>query len=131
VALRQLAKEISDISTVSTIDTMAVLEVLLELIPKHLADGKIVRLGEFGSFGVTVSGNGAETTDAFAASMIKNNAIRFRPGREVQKVLKGCSEILKKAGIAVERHSDHFADDAEDEEWLAVCWKTRPACFNP
>jgi len=39
VALRQIAKEISDMSTVSTIDTMAVLEALLQLIPKHLADG--------------------------------------------------------------------------------------------
>lgn len=27
-------------------------------------------------------------------------------------------DILKKAGIRVERHVDHFADDADDEEWL-------------
>ena len=46
-----------------------------------------MRLGEFGSFGVTVTSNGAETEDGFASSMIKNNVIRFRPGREVQKVL--------------------------------------------
>jgi len=27
-------------------------------------------------------------------------------------------EILKNAGIHVERHRDHFADDAKDEDWL-------------
>jgi len=27
-------------------------------------------------------------------------------------------EILKNAGVHVERHSDHFADDARDEDWL-------------
>lgn len=28
--------------------------------------------------------------------------------------------ILTAAGLAVERHADHFAHDAPDEEWLAV-----------
>jgi hypothetical protein len=47
-----------------------------------------VRLGEFGSFMVTISSEGAETAEAFNASLIRSNAIRFRPGKEVQKVLK-------------------------------------------
>jgi hypothetical protein len=29
-------------------------------------------------------------------------------------------EILRSAGLAVERHADHFAPDAADEEWLKV-----------
>jgi hypothetical protein len=29
-------------------------------------------------------------------------------------------EILKDAGLAVERHRDHFEHDAEDEAWLEV-----------
>ena len=29
-------------------------------------------------------------------------------------------EILTTAGLTVERHRDHFAPDAPDEEWLAV-----------
>ncbi|MCH7859805.1 MAG: hypothetical protein IID14_08915 [Candidatus Marinimicrobia bacterium] len=27
-------------------------------------------------------------------------------------------QILRNAGINVEQHGDHFADDAKDEEWL-------------
>lgn len=29
-------------------------------------------------------------------------------------------EILRSAGLAVERHRDHFAPDARDEDWLAT-----------
>ena len=50
ITLRQLARQISEISTVSTVDTMAVLEALLTIIPREIADGNIVELGEFGSF---------------------------------------------------------------------------------
>jgi predicted histone-like DNA-binding protein len=47
--LRQLSERIAEISTVSSIDTLAVLESLLTVIPRYLLDGKIVRLGDFGS----------------------------------------------------------------------------------
>ncbi len=29
-------------------------------------------------------------------------------------------DILKNAGVNVERHADHFAHDAKDEEWLII-----------
>lgn len=29
-------------------------------------------------------------------------------------------DILRDAGIAVERHADHFRDDAPDEEWITA-----------
>lgn len=34
-------------------------------------------------------------------------------------------EILRQAGISVEKHADHFADDAKDEEWLAEIGRRR------
>jgi hypothetical protein len=32
-------------------------------------------------------------------------------------------EILKRAGLAVERHRDHFPPDCSDQEWLAEVGK--------
>jgi len=81
VTLRQLSREIADISTVSPIDTLAVLEALLLLIPKHIADGRIVRLGDFGSFSLTLSSGGADTEETFRHELIRSNHIRFRPGK--------------------------------------------------
>jgi len=87
VTLRELANEIAEISTVGHADTVAVIESLLQLIPRHVTAGKIVRLGDFGSFGVRLSTEGAETEAAFNAKLIKHLKMYFRPGSEVKKVL--------------------------------------------
>ena len=91
VSLRELAKEISTISTVSSPDVMAVIESLLQIIPKHLALGEIVRLGEFGSYSVRLSSEGAATEQTFNSSLIRGLNLNFRPGKEVEQVLQNIS----------------------------------------
>jgi len=87
VSLRELAKDISAISTVSSPDVMAVIESLLQVITKHLAQGEIVRLGEFGSYSVRISSEGADSEQAFNSRLIKGLNLSFRPGKEVEQVL--------------------------------------------
>ena len=82
VSLRQLAKMISEVATVKTADNMAVLEGLLNVMPMVLGDGKIVRLGDFGSFSVSVSGDGAPTADALTAVNIRKKTVKFRAAKE-------------------------------------------------
>jgi predicted histone-like DNA-binding protein len=89
--LRALGKEIAARSTVSPADTQAVLVALTEVLVQNLAEGKIVRLGDFGAFQVSVSSEGAETEAKFNTSLIKGSKVVFRPGidiREMQKNLK-------------------------------------------
>jgi len=88
VTLRELADEIAKISTVSVIDTKAVLDSLLEVIPKHITGGEMVRLGDFGSFGITLKSEGAETEDAFTSSMIKRVRLLFKPGKLFKKEIE-------------------------------------------
>ena len=91
VKLRALGKEIAARSTVSPADTQAVLIALTEVLVEHLTEGQIVRLGDFGSFQVSVSSMGAETEAKFNASLIRNNKVVFRPGidlKEMQNNLK-------------------------------------------
>jgi nucleoid DNA-binding protein len=54
---------------------------------EHLADGKIVRLGDFGAFQVSVGSEGAETEAKFNASMIKSSKVIFRPGIDLKEML--------------------------------------------
>ena len=89
--LRTLGKEIAARSTVSPADTQAVLVALTEVLVEHLAEGRIVRLGDFGSLQIAISSSGAETEAKFNASYIKGNKVVFRPGidlREMQNNLK-------------------------------------------
>ena len=84
---RQLAKQISAISTVSAADTMAVIEAFLEVVPQALADGKIVRLGDFGSFSLAVNSEGAVDAPSLSKNQIKKVSVRFRPGKEFTAVI--------------------------------------------
>lgn len=82
LTLRQLAKQIAARSTVSAADTLAVLESLLEVIPESLTDGKIVRLGDFGSFSLTASSEGVVEAKDLTSHQIKKLSVKFRPGKE-------------------------------------------------
>ena len=89
--LRALGKEIAARSTVSPADTQAVLVALTEVLVEHLANGRIVRLGDFGAFQVSLSSAGSVTETGFNASLIKGSKVIFRPGidiREMQNNLK-------------------------------------------
>ena len=87
-SMRTLAKRIAEISTVSTVDTMAVLEGLLTVLPQELADGNVVRLGDFGSFWLRTKTQGADTPEAVTANNILNVLPRFTPGREFKQALE-------------------------------------------
>ena len=88
VTFRSLSKEIAGASTtVSDTDVMAVLNDLTKVLSRHLSDGRIVRFGDFGSFQVSISSEGAEKAEKFSASMIKGAKILFRPGVDLRDML--------------------------------------------
>lgn len=87
LTLRDFAKRISRESTVSMMDTMAVLEGLLQIIPDEIANGKIIKLGDFGTFRTTLSSAGVATEEEFSPTKIKKLNIRFRPAREFRNLL--------------------------------------------
>ena len=85
--IRQLATEISKRSLLGAPEVYAVIEAFIDLIPDRLAEGRIVRLGEFGSFSVSISSEGVDDPSTFNGALIKSNSINFRPGKIIQKVL--------------------------------------------
>ena len=88
ITLRELSKEIAEISTVSVVDTTAVIESLLQLIPRHVTNGHIVRLADFGSFNVRIDSEASDTEETFKNSLINGVNLYFRPGKELQKALE-------------------------------------------
>ncbi|MEZ4646988.1 MAG: HU family DNA-binding protein [Chloroflexota bacterium] len=85
---RTLALEAADRSTLSDADMDAAMTNLLALIPRHLAEGKIVDLGEFGTFRLTISGEGTATEDEVTVRNIKKVGVRFTPGPSFKKMLE-------------------------------------------
>ncbi len=84
---RDLARKGTKMSTMSAADLAAGLEVLLDLIPEELMEGKIVDLGDFGSFRLSVKAEGSDTAEEVTANNIKSLNVRFTPGKEFKDAM--------------------------------------------
>lgn len=87
VSIHELAEEASDMSTLTTADMMAAIEICLLLIPQHLAEGKVVELGDFGNFWLRFTANGVSTPDKVRGDLVKNLIPAFKPGKRFKKTL--------------------------------------------
>lgn len=85
--LPKLAERAAEMSTLSSVDLAAALEALLTVIPRELAAGNIVRLGDFGSFSLRVRSEGSETEDGVSSRNITKTIAGFRPGKRFTKEL--------------------------------------------
>lgn len=95
VTLDDLTKEIEKSSTVSGTDIRAVLYALVDALPDHLADGNIVRLGDLGSFRITINSNGEDAEKDVSEKSIKKSRILFSPGRKFLTMFKTLSFVKK------------------------------------
>jgi len=84
-----VAKSINRMSTVSSVDTAAVLEAFLTIVPEELASGRIVELGDFGTFRVSVSSEGEEKAENVTARNITDVRVLFSPGKRFMQALDG------------------------------------------
>ncbi|MDR2562905.1 MAG: HU family DNA-binding protein [Prevotellaceae bacterium] len=88
ITLRSIGKEIAEGSTtVSDTDVFAVLNDMTKILKRHLDKGEIVRFGDFGTFQLTLTSEGAETEEKFHVSLIKNPKVSFRPGTDLKEML--------------------------------------------
>ena len=87
VSLRNLSKEIAQTSSISESDVYATLIDLAKMLSKHLSDGKIVRLGDFGSFQISISSEGVDAMNKVNSASIKSAKILFRPGLDLRDTL--------------------------------------------
>ena len=87
MTLRQLAEQASQMSTLSSTDIMAAIESFLTIVPRELAKGNIVELGDFGNFWLKSTSEGVETADNVRSNQITGILPRFNPGKEFRRVL--------------------------------------------
>ena len=83
----RLAKLIAMQCTVNRADCLAVLSALQDNIIMELQDGKIVDLGDIGSFQIGVNSLGHEVSEEVSTSSVKKAKLNFRPGTELKKMI--------------------------------------------
>ena len=82
-----IARNINSISTVSSVDTAAVIEAFLTVVPDKLAEGNIVELGDFGTFRLSISSEGAEAAEEVTSRSITDRRVIFTPGKRFKQML--------------------------------------------
>jgi len=87
VGIDELTQEIASLSTVNGADVRAVLHGIVEVLPKFLAKGNSVELGELGFFRVSISSKGSETEEEVSLSNIRRSRVLFRPGKKITHML--------------------------------------------
>ena len=96
--LNELADMVASQSTVSKADCYAVLTALESNVIRELRQGRMVKLGELGSYRLSIASEGRDTIDEVNTSMVKKAKILFRPGKGLRNMLKTLD--FKKAKVA-------------------------------
>jgi predicted histone-like DNA-binding protein len=87
-SLQDLADYASETSTVSKADILAVLETTLTKVSKDLANGRIVKVGEYFTLQMGVSSDASIKEEEVTSSKIKGAKINFRPGKMLKDMIK-------------------------------------------
>lgn len=88
ITLDELASQISHASSLTEADVYAVLQSLVREIPRALSDGYIVRLGNLGSFRVSVNSEGSHTREEVSEKNVRKRRLIFTPGKQMKKELE-------------------------------------------
>jgi predicted histone-like DNA-binding protein len=78
ITFKQLSRRIASMCTVNS-----------GVMQEELAQGRIVRMGEFGNFSLTLSSEGKEKLEEVNAHSIKSARLQFRPGKDLKSTISG------------------------------------------
>ena len=92
IDIDEMAERIQRSSTVNWADVVCVLRALHTEMIDSFKKGEIVRLGNIGSFYVTLRSNGVLVQKDVKEGLIKGARVRFRPGKEIKDALKTAKE---------------------------------------
>lgn len=75
----QVAMDLADETTLNPSEAMMAIRQLRKILLRRLLGGESVKLGNWGSFSVTLSSTGADTKEAVTARNIKSVNLNFQP----------------------------------------------------
>lgn len=83
-----VAAQVADETTLNPAEALMAIRQLRKVVLRALLDGKSVKLGDWGSFQVRLSTDGAATKEALTAANVKQVRINFQPGNEMKAALQ-------------------------------------------
>jgi predicted histone-like DNA-binding protein len=87
VNIRKFADEISERSMIGTTEVFGVLESFIQLMIYHMADGRMVKLGDLGTFSPTIHSHGEDVPEKVDRVTIDKYRVKFKPSAYLEKRL--------------------------------------------
>lgn len=84
----EVAELIADETTLNPMEAQMAIRQLRKVVQRLLLDGKSVKLGNWGTFNVTLNTEGAATKEALTARNVKMVNINFQPGEELKTAMQ-------------------------------------------
>ena len=116
-SLEKFAKHISDHNGVYSRGTVkGVISDMCECLVEQLLNGNKIQLGELGTFGISISSEGAESVEKFTSKNIKAVNILFSPGADFENLIGRAefnpvaSRIAQKATLKAEKAGEATVD---------------------
>ena len=116
-SLEKFAKHIADHNGVYSRGTVkGVLADSCECLVEQLLDGKKVELGELGTFGISISSEGAPSVKEFSAKNIKAVNILFAPGPDFENLINRAefNLVASRAAQVATLKAEKAGDDTVD-----------------
>ena len=89
----EVATLIAEGTTLNPMEALMAIRRLRYVVQRMLLDGKSVRLGDWGSFNITLSSKGVEGKSELTARNIKSVNINFLPGAELREAMQSADFI--------------------------------------
>ncbi len=86
-----VAKEIAKETTLNYMEAQMSLRLACDVIKSHLLNGESVRLGDWGTFHVTLKTTGEDKKENVSVRNIQNVKIVFSPGKELKKDMQNAT----------------------------------------
>lgn len=93
--IRDIAEELSHASTLTPPDVAAMMEGLIHVLGHSLAHGYLVKLGDFGSFSLSLDAEAQPLEKDVDAATINGCRVNFRPGKALKKIINDVSYSKK------------------------------------
>ena len=106
-----LCRYASKNTTLNAIEVRAVLDLINEFVPRYLAEGYVIRLGELGSLSLTYGSEGVAQPEDFHPRLMRPARVVFRPSKkltqEVRSLLSYEAGGIVAEGIAFDSVADY------------------------
>lgn len=116
-SLEKFAKHISDHNGVYSRGTVkGAISDMCECLVEQLLNGNKIQLGELGTFGISISSEGAESIEKFTSKNIKAVNILFSPGADFENLIGRAefnpvaSRVAQKATLKAEKAGEATVD---------------------